>query len=70
MLKSGCNYKDLIFSPLWDSPRSKQQAHSSGKTTHGGNYGIMLGQECSHDGQWDLMGGGPGGWQAADGEQG
>lgn len=25
------------------------------KTTHGGNYGIMLRQECSHDGQWDLM---------------
>lgn len=25
------------------------------KPTHGGNYGIMLRQECSHDGQWDLM---------------
>lgn len=53
--KSGCNYKELISSPLWDSPRPMQWALGSGKTTHGGNYGITLRQECSHDGHWDLM---------------
>lgn len=54
-VKSGCDYKELISSPWWDSPRSVQWAPGSGKTTHGGNYGIMLCQECSHDGQQDLM---------------
>lgn len=39
------------------SPRSVQQALSCGVekktllTTHGGNYGILLRQECSHDGR-------------------
>lgn len=37
-----------------DSPQSMQE-RGGGGPTHGGNYGIMLYQECSHVVQWDLM---------------
>lgn len=37
-----------------DSPQS-MQGGGWGGPTHGGNYGIMLCQECSHVAQWDLM---------------
>lgn len=47
-----------------------QPALGSGKTTHGGNYGIMLRQECSHDGQWDLVEVPLEGWLAAGGVYG
>lgn len=53
-VRFGGNYKEPIC-PQWDSPRSMQRVRASSKTTHGENYGIMLRQECSHDGQWDLM---------------
>lgn len=39
-----------------DKKKKKKERKKKKKphTTHGGNYGILLRQECSHDGQWDL----------------
>jgi len=58
----GCDYKELISSP-------RGTLHGR-ETTHGGNYGIMLRQECSHGGQWDMMEVPLAGWLPAGGVYG